>query len=89
MLSGVQQQTLSLYRLCLRAARARPSSDERAALLAYARAEFERHRGLKRSDTLRIEHLLRAGRKKLASLETASGISFVSPRSPTTGSSDR
>ncbi len=77
--SGVQREALSLFRLCLRAARARPSAEERSALVAYARAEFERHRSIKRSDTLRIEHLLRAGRKKLAVVETSSGVALVRP----------
>jgi len=82
-LSGVQRQALSLYRAALRSLSKRPSREERASLGEYARAEFEKHRRLKRSDTLRIEFLLRQGRKKLDSIAGGSGFSLVSPTAPT------
>lgn len=80
--SGVQKQALSLYRAALRLARSRPSNEERNALREYARAELERHRtSVPRSDTLRIEHLLRSGRKKLESVASAARFSLA--RAPT------
>ncbi len=66
--SGVQKQVLNLYREALRrgAAFREPS---RAAALAFIRAEFRVGcRSVDRLDFQRIEHLLRAGKKKLDSL---------------------
>jgi hypothetical protein len=82
--SGVVKQVLSLYRVLLRAARARPSPEERAALESFSRSEFERHRQVKRSDTQRIEYLLRAGRRKADAVAAGSGFSLVSPPPPPT-----
>ncbi len=64
--SGIQKQVLSLFRAALRAANRRPCKEEQAAVRAYARAELEANRAsIPRSDTLRIEHLLRSGRRRL------------------------
>jgi succinate dehydrogenase assembly factor 1 len=80
--SGVQKQVLSLYRAALRVASHRASAEERTALREYARAELERHRAsVPRSDTLRIEHLLRSGRKRLESVASAARFSLA--RAPT------
>ena len=77
--SGVQKQVLSLYRAALRIASRRPQPEERAALREYARAEIESKRAIPRSDTLRIEHLLRSGRKRLESVEQSTGFALVRP----------
>lgn len=78
--SGIQKQVLSLYRAALRTFNSRPSKEEQAALRAYARAELEANRAsIPRSDTLRIEHLLRSGRRRLESVAGASGFALVRP----------
>ena len=72
--SGLQRQALALYREALRAARSQPLGDApRAALVAYAAAEFRRLARVDRLDFQRVEHLLRQGRKKIDSLTSAEG----------------
>jgi len=71
--SGLQRQVLALYREALRTARG-SGADSRAALVHFAAREFRRHaRGVDRLDFQRIEHLLRAGRKKIDALTAADG----------------
>ncbi|PNH04797.1 Succinate dehydrogenase assembly factor 1, mitochondrial [Tetrabaena socialis] len=65
--TGLQLQALSLYRACLRAARTKPP-ESRPGLLQFARAEFDRNRGINRLDFMRVEFLLRKGQKLLATL---------------------
>jgi succinate dehydrogenase assembly factor 1 len=77
--SGIQKQVLALYREGLRAARRLPSASA-APAAAFIRAEFrERAASVDRMDFQRIEHLLRAARKKLDALSAkdVSGLSFT------------
>eukprot|EP00850_Spirogloea_muscicola_P002407 SM000009S23536 [mRNA] locus=s9:630037:630297:+ [translate_table: standard] len=68
-LSGIQREVLSLYRACLRAARAKRPSAQAAALREHARAEFRRHAAaVPRGDYRTIEFLLRQGRRRLQAL---------------------
>lgn len=76
--SGLQRQVLALYRDVLRGARAltvpRPA---RASAAAFARAEFRaKATSVEGRDYLRIEHLLRTGRKQLAALKGAQVTGF-------------
>ncbi|KAA0147557.1 hypothetical protein FNF27_02403 [Cafeteria roenbergensis] len=64
-LSGLQRDVLALYRECLRAARAKPSADARQAGHEYVRAKFREHASIRRADFMRIEFLIRQGRKQL------------------------
>ena len=73
--SGIQLQVLSLYREGLRAARRLPPASSRAAL-AFIRSEFrDKAASVDRMDFQRVEHLLRAARKKLDSLKGADAFS--------------
>ena len=63
-LSGLQRDVLSLYRRCLRAARAKPV-DTRPNFESFARREFEKHLGLDKKDFGAIEFLLRKGDRQL------------------------
>jgi len=57
--SKLQAQVLSLYKQCLRVAASKPGFQ------ANVRAEFRRHAAIPRTDTMRIEHVMRAGYRKL------------------------
>ena len=61
--SGLQQEVLKLYRALLRASRGRSGIRE------YVISEFRRNVSVKRTDTLRIEHLLRHGHRQLKLLQ--------------------
>lgn len=76
-LSGLQRQVLSLYRACLRSIRTKPE-DARPALRSFARDEFEKHRGDNPKNFLRIEHLLRKGRRlmELLAASEARGVAL-------------
>jgi len=63
-LSGLQKQVLSLYRQILRAVKQKPE-ETRAQMRDVAREEFRKHQGLPRSDVVRIEYLVRRGKKQL------------------------
>lgn len=69
--SGIQRQVLALYRECLQAASRLPTPQSQQAARAFTRAEFRQNVG--RLEVLRIEHQLRAGRKKLERY-TAPGV---------------
>ena len=59
--SGIQKQVLSLYKECLRAAEAKNPSFK-----SVVRNEFKRNSiAIQRTDTMRIEYMLRQGRRKL------------------------
>jgi succinate dehydrogenase assembly factor 1 len=75
-LSGVQKQVLALYREALRRCAALPPPS-RAAALSFTRAEFREGLAVDRLDFQRIEHLLRAGKKKLASLAQSEAFSVA------------
>jgi succinate dehydrogenase assembly factor 1 len=66
----MQKQAMSLYRDVVRTARAKPGEAGQDAL-SWARAEFEQHRAIPRTDINRIEHLLRRGRRQLEMLQQA------------------
>jgi succinate dehydrogenase assembly factor 1 len=70
--SGIQKQVLSLYREGLRHARALPLPSSHEAR-DFIRGEFRRGAQVDRLDFQRIEHLLRQGKKKLASLASSDG----------------
>ena len=57
--SKIQLQVLSLYRQCLRAARSRPGAH------LHIREEFKKNSLIAKSDTIRIEYLLRRGYRQL------------------------
>ena len=81
-LSGIQKQVLALYRESLRAARRVPSPSGALAATAYARQEFRLAAAtVDRMDFQRVEHLLRAGRKKLDALSRADVSNFALSRS--------
>lgn len=72
--SKLQLQVLSLYKQCLRAAKEKPGFQE------SVRSEFRRNQGLARSDTLRIEYVMRIGYRKLDMIKdpnVSGGGSFV------------
>ncbi len=64
MVSGLQREVLALYRLVLRAVRAKPA-ESRAEFRRFAREQLDAKRGVDRKDFLRIEDLLRRGRRQL------------------------
>ena len=72
---------LGLYRQLLRALRSK-DADTMILGSSHARAEFERHRGVKHSNILLIEHLLRGGRKQLALLQQPGTRVTAMPKSP-------
>ncbi len=75
--SGIQRQVLALYREGLRAARQMPAASA-APAAAFIRAEFrEKAASVDRLDFQRVEHLLRAARKKLDSLKGSDGFRAV------------
>ena len=74
-LSGVQREVLNLYREALRRGRALPLSS-RGPALAFIRQEFRAGLSVDRLDFQRIEHLLRAGKKKLDSLAKSEAFSL-------------
>ena len=59
--SQIQKQVLSLYKECLRAAEAKNPGFK-----SFVRSEFKRNGGeIQRSDTMRIEYMVRQGRRRL------------------------
>jgi succinate dehydrogenase assembly factor 1 len=66
--TGIQREVLGLYRQLLRAVHGK-DADSRRIGAEYVRAEFQKQRGVKKTNILLIEHLLRAGRKRLALLQ--------------------
>lgn len=66
----MQKEVLALYRQLLRAVRAKDVDLETKTFNAtYVRAEFEKHRGAKKTNFQLIEHHLRTGRKQLTLLQ--------------------
>jgi len=57
--SKLQLQVLSLYKQCLRAAEAKPG------FRLNVQTEFRRNAKIPRTDTMRIEHVMRNGYRKL------------------------
>ncbi|CAO3631961.1 unnamed protein product [Mucor hiemalis] len=60
--SGLQNEVISFYRQCLRAAREKPL-ETRPRFHAFIRKEFKEH-NIRRSDFATIEYMLRKGRKQ-------------------------
>ncbi|KAG2212289.1 hypothetical protein INT47_001648 [Mucor saturninus] len=60
--SGLQNEVVSFYRQCFRAARDKPL-ESRPRFHAFIRREFKEH-NLKKSDFATIEYMLRKGRKQ-------------------------
>ena len=58
--SQLQKQVLSLYKACHRAAQAKPNINP-----AIIRTEFKKNSDIPRTESMRIEHLLRQGNRKL------------------------
>lgn len=67
----MQLEVLALYRQCLRAARAKPAG-ARDGFVRLARDEFRQHAEIARRNTLRIEFLMRIGRRRLKQLSADS-----------------
>jgi len=59
MRSRLQKEVLSLYKQCLTAAKGRPG------FTGSVKSEFRQHASVPKSETMRIEYLLRKGQKKL------------------------
>ena len=73
MRSGFQKQVLALYKSLQRAARGMPGFD------VAIRAEFKKNAiAVGKTDTFRIEHMIRNGKRKLEMLEkhNVSGITI-------------
>lgn len=62
--SGLQAEALALYRAALRAAKTKPEGAQ-PGFAAFARAQFEARRDMSSKDFLRVEALLRQGRRQL------------------------
>lgn len=76
--SGIQKQVLALYRESLRAARRVPAPEGAAAAAAFARQEFRLGAAtVDRMDFQRVEHLLRAARKRLDALQKSNVTNFA------------
>ena len=74
MRTGIQKEVLALYKSLHRAARGRPGFD------VAIRAEFKKNAiAVGRTDTFRIEHMIRNGKRKLEMLEehNVSSITFL------------
>lgn len=61
--SRLQREVLNLYKSCLAAAKGKPGFDR------TVREEFRRNAIVPRAETMRIEYLLRNGRKKLEMIQ--------------------
>ncbi|ORZ12820.1 hypothetical protein BCR42DRAFT_453508 [Absidia repens] len=61
--SGLQQQIISMYRECFRAAREKPKAN-RPHFYKFIRQEFRKH-DIKKSDFATIEYMLRKGQRQL------------------------
>lgn len=61
--SRLQKEVLNLYKKCLFAAKAKPGFE------STIKQEFRRHSGIPRTETMRIEFLLRKGHKQLQMIQ--------------------
>jgi len=57
--SKLQVQVLNLYKQCLRAAQSKPGFKDNV------QNEFRRNANIPRTETMRIEHMMRSGYRKL------------------------
>ena len=64
--SKIQKQVLSLYKQFLRVTKDQPSFTD------YIRSEFRKNASMPRTDTIKIEYLLRRGWRQLDMLKTSS-----------------
>ncbi|KAI8368858.1 hypothetical protein EDC96DRAFT_504596 [Choanephora cucurbitarum] len=60
--SGLQNEVISFYRQCFRAAREKPT-ETRPRFHAFIRREFKEH-SIRKTDFATIEYMLRKGRKQ-------------------------
>mmetsp|Transcript_45724 Transcript_45724/g.118187 ORF Transcript_45724/g.118187 Transcript_45724/m.118187 type:complete len:86 (-) Transcript_45724:907-1164(-) len=77
-LSGLQLDVIHLFRDALRYAKTKPPEVE-AGIRTFLRSEFDKNcTGLKKTEFMRIEYLLRRGKKQLkqAKQTNISGIGF-------------
>ena len=66
--SQIQKQVLSLYKECLRAAEAKSPQFK-----SVVRSEFKKSgKAIQRSDTMRIEYMVRQGRRRLDMMKVIS-----------------
>lgn len=77
--SGLQAEALALYRAALRAAKAKPQ-DVRPGFAAFARAQFEAKRDMSSKEFLRVEALLRQGRRQLELLSRPEVTGVAAPK---------
>ena len=68
--SKIQLQVLQLYKTFLRAAEEKPGVKQ------YVRTEFRKNAKIARTDTLRIEHILRRSHRQLETLKKSSVTSM-------------
>ncbi|OZJ06430.1 hypothetical protein BZG36_00463 [Bifiguratus adelaidae] len=68
--SGIQQEVLTLYKECFRAARLKPKAN-RPHFYTFIRQQFRQHH-VRKSDFATIEYLLRRGRRQLETYRQSS-----------------
>lgn len=80
-LSGLQKNSIHLYRAILRAIAAKPAATQ-SDLRAFARLEFDRHRRVSLRNVQLIEHLQRSGSKRLQLMagSDVTGVHTVTPQ---------
>lgn len=71
--SQLQKEVLKLYRHFLVACRSKPEETK-----LIVRSEFRKNAGIKRTDTIMIDYLLRRGRKQLKTLQQSDRITVIS-----------
>ncbi|KAF9979066.1 hypothetical protein BGZ73_006303 [Actinomortierella ambigua] len=69
--SGLQQEVITLYRNCFRAARLKPQ-ENRANFQKFIRMQFRKHSDVKAKDFATIEYLLRMGKRQLQAYSSPS-----------------
>ncbi|CAN6835525.1 hypothetical protein BRARA_D02408 [Brassica rapa] len=78
-LSGMQKQVLSLYRGFLRAARSKPTTEDRKRIETIVSTEFRKNsKEVDRKNFQYIEYLLRLGHKQLDQLKSPDMVSISS-----------
>ena len=68
--SKIQLQVLQLYKSFLRASESKPGVKD------YVRSEFKKNAQIARTDTLRIEHIMRRSQRQLQSLKKSNVTSM-------------
>lgn len=70
-LTTSRRQVFSLYREVIRVARTKPAP-LRGQIVAYARGELEKHRGISKRDVMLVEHYIRLGRRQIETVKDES-----------------